>query len=161
MKNTRKSRCLTTWVAGLALLLSTAIGLQAKDWSAVPADQLVAQAIAAVSATAEQNPAGLAEELAAILNAAAAIEGLTDDDLILIVAAAYAGQNVNPLLLARATYARIDQNHRGRIADILLAAAPADAKADIVAAIAALNLPPVPPAGTTVREPTLPTVSKE
>ncbi len=161
MTSHRTSLHFTAWITGLALLLGTAPGLRAQDWSQVPADQFVAQAVAAVTQLAEQSPDTLASELAAILNAAAAIQVLTNDDLLRIATAAYAGQNVDPLILVRSTYPLIKPEHRSRIANILLSAAPANARTAITAAITTMNLPPVPPAVGTMRDTSLPTVSKE
>ena len=93
----------------------------------------------------------LAQELAAILNAAAGIDGLTEADLVDIISIACANDEVDLFLLAKAVYPLLDEKHKAEIASAFVAAAPANLKPKLIALFAVLDLPPAPAPTTTVK----------
>jgi len=122
-----------------------AASLHATDWPSVPAEGFVAQANASLAATIQNRPDQLAQNLAAILDAAAAMDGLTEADLLAIISAVYASDKVDPLVLAKAVYPLLDKGHKGAIANALVAAAPANVRTEMVTAFTIVELPTVAP----------------
>jgi hypothetical protein len=123
--------------------LATA-SLHATDWPSVPAAGFVAQANASLATTIKNSPEQLAQQLADVLNAAAAMDGLTEADLQAIISAVYASDKVDPLVLAKAVYPLLGKTHKGAIASALVAAAPAKMRAQMITAFTIVELPPVP-----------------
>ena len=128
----------------VAFVVLAAASVHATDWPNVPAAGFVAQANASLATTIKDSPEQLAQQLADVLNAAAAMDGLTEADLQAIISAVYASDKVDPLVLAKAVYPLLGKPHRAVIASALVAAAPAKLRAQIITAFSIVELPPVP-----------------
>ena len=128
----------------VAFVVLAAASVHATDWPNVPAAGFVAQANASLATTIKDSPEQLAQQLADVLNAAAAMDGLTEADLQAIISAVYASDKVDPLVLAKAVYPLLGKPHRAVIASALVAAAPAKLRAQIITAFTIVELPPTP-----------------
>lgn len=148
----------TVLILGILMIGAT---LRATDWSAVPVETFVAEAIATIKAVPAGEPETLATELAAMLNAAVVRNGFTDEALSRVIGAAYGTQGAEPVALVKGVYPLIKPEGRNRLAAALAAAAPTDRKQDIAETIRRLALPAVPPLSQVVTRTTAILCGKE